>query len=586
MDADDSIPATPINPNNFPAKLWRLVNSPRYQSICWDSRGEGIIIDQQLFESELLCASKSMSENNELFKTSNFTSFIRQLNLYGFRKVMMGAGNNAGHLHPGGDLGVGDGQLHHFHNVHFRKEHPGMLVNLKRLTSTNKAKLAAGLEVNTRPPNRFQRLLTNSLEQSKGEKQGHVSLGQIHRSLQQENLSSYPYASPSHSHIGFPLKGLDRTPIPPRTWSNPMGLLPGQVEASSFREKGFLFPVLQMLPTEVTYTLQPSPTAVHVQQGPTSISGAMQKFGGYAPPAAQYSQAYYPTAPLYHSNFLCFLLCCSSPAHMEHLTGCPNPVVSSYQHCSYFQSPPMQSSFPMDFLPPLWPSGDCEGTKKDEVNLEAVFQIVDELHSSPKLEMVKVETQENQAESSSSSPPRKHHAPLTVTSENVGDCFSHTNQLESLTPVNTDITSYVTAADQSTPSPLPQPSEYIYPSRKIQKDSSNGFSPTCNVLDINVKLEKDENQSKLAVAPVDQGLSPIPLKVAVNSPSSLLPGQKQNLESEPTSADSVAKEEVISQNRENRETSKPDKSPDLTLLVDVACKQEQFPKWGELGEQA
>ncbi|KAJ1184903.1 hypothetical protein NDU88_001700 [Pleurodeles waltl] len=171
MEIEDALLSTPINPNNFPAKLWRLVNSPRYQSIRWDSRGEGVIIDQQLFESELLCPSKPLDEATELFKTTNFTSFIRQLNLYGFRKVVLGVGSNPGQLHPGGDLGAGDGHLHHFHNVHFRKDHPDMLVNLKRLTSANKAKLAAGLEVNSRPPNRFQRLLTNSLDSmGKGDK--------------------------------------------------------------------------------------------------------------------------------------------------------------------------------------------------------------------------------------------------------------------------------------------------------------------------------------------------------------------------------------------------------------------------------
>uniref|UniRef100_A0A663ENA1 HSF-type DNA-binding domain-containing protein n=1 Tax=Aquila chrysaetos chrysaetos TaxID=223781 RepID=A0A663ENA1_AQUCH len=125
----------PINPNNFPAKLWQLVNSPRFRSICWDARGEGLLIDQPLFESELLAA--------DFFKTKNFTSFIRQLNLYGFRKVVMGGSA---------------GPLHHFHSPNFRRDRPDLLIHLKRLTSANKAKLAAGLEVTSRPPNRFQRV--------------------------------------------------------------------------------------------------------------------------------------------------------------------------------------------------------------------------------------------------------------------------------------------------------------------------------------------------------------------------------------------------------------------------------------------
>uniref|UniRef100_A0A8C8RG34 Heat shock factor protein 5 n=1 Tax=Pelusios castaneus TaxID=367368 RepID=A0A8C8RG34_9SAUR len=110
--------AAPINPNNFPAKLWRLVNSPRFRSIRWDARGEGLLIDQPLFEAELL----------GLFKTSNFTSFIRQLNLYGFRKVVLGP--PAAPAPPG--------PLHHFHSPHFRRDRPDLLVHLKRLTSANK----------------------------------------------------------------------------------------------------------------------------------------------------------------------------------------------------------------------------------------------------------------------------------------------------------------------------------------------------------------------------------------------------------------------------------------------------------------
>uniref|UniRef100_A0A8C8ALF8 HSF-type DNA-binding domain-containing protein n=1 Tax=Otus sunia TaxID=257818 RepID=A0A8C8ALF8_9STRI len=112
-----------INPNNFPAKLWRLVNSPRVQSICWDARGEGLIIDQQLFEREVLAAG--------LFKTKSFASLTRQLNLYGFRKL--GETSSA----PGGGSdgeGALSGPLHRFHSPHFLRDHPDLLVRMKRLT--------------------------------------------------------------------------------------------------------------------------------------------------------------------------------------------------------------------------------------------------------------------------------------------------------------------------------------------------------------------------------------------------------------------------------------------------------------------
>ncbi|XP_063812268.1 heat shock factor protein 5 isoform X2 [Pseudophryne corroboree] len=323
MDVAESLMSTPINPNNFPAKLWHLVNSPHYQSICWDSSGEGVIVDKPLFESELLRPSDPTNEASDWFKTTNFSSFIRQLNLYGFRKVVPVSAESPNSRHPGGDIGAGDGHLHHFYSAYFRKEHPELLVNLKRMTSSNKAKMAAGLKVNSRLPNRFQRLLTDSLVDQSNI--GPMSIEQDHRIFRRDSHSPYFYGSPaSCSHIGFPLKELDRTPTPPRQWPSSIGMLQGQLDSqSSFPGNNIIFPVLQRFPTDVKYTLSAVPTSSH-----SAMSGALQQYGSYVPPTAQYSHPYYPTA---------VLPCCTSQAHMECLVSCSGSALPSYQHCSYFQ---------------------------------------------------------------------------------------------------------------------------------------------------------------------------------------------------------------------------------------------------------
>ena len=149
MDAADSLLPDCINPKNFPAKLWHLVNNPANRAICWDSSGEVIIIDQQLFEKQILSPGSIASDNADAFKTTNFSSFVRQLNLYGFRKA--GPANTA-------PTNVITGTHHHFFNLNFKRNHPELLVNLRRLTVDNKAKLQAGLNVNCRPPSRYQRI--------------------------------------------------------------------------------------------------------------------------------------------------------------------------------------------------------------------------------------------------------------------------------------------------------------------------------------------------------------------------------------------------------------------------------------------
>lgn len=67
----------------FPEKLWWIVNNPKREEIHWNLQGTAIVIPSiQRFVSEIL-----NNPSSALFKTKHFASFVRQLNLYGFRKV-------------------------------------------------------------------------------------------------------------------------------------------------------------------------------------------------------------------------------------------------------------------------------------------------------------------------------------------------------------------------------------------------------------------------------------------------------------------------------------------------------------------
>ncbi|XP_029105256.1 heat shock factor protein 5 isoform X2 [Scleropages formosus] len=340
MELDAALLFLPINMKNFPAKLWRLVNDPHTDSVRWDQQGEGILIDRALFEAEVLSAVREPAADGgnaasgDLFKTNNFTSFIRQLNLYGFRK---GGGRQDDEPDSPAEL--------HFQNPYFKRDKPELLAHLRRMTRSNRAKLQAGLEVSCRRPSRWQ--LQFSAPPCRGHA-GHRLAGHIHDGSHGSMLS------PDQCHSEQEMRGYDRTVMPQCSWI---------VEPSDTSAPCTVSPTLgaQQLPSDSPHL------------------GYRQKHR-IAPHHLQYPPGFYASA-------MC--QCCFQPvvnARRVHQTS------SAFSHYSY-----NQTNYPGSWVHPEnqeWPSSDSELAKKEDVNLDTVFQIADNLQVSPIVCMAKVQATE------------------------------------------------------------------------------------------------------------------------------------------------------------------------------------------------
>ncbi|XP_012557894.1 uncharacterized protein LOC100206582 [Hydra vulgaris] len=98
----------PLSP--FVSKLRFLLNNPKYRhAIHWSEDGCYIVVtDIESFRQSIL------ENEEEMFKTNNFTSFVRQLNLYGFRKIP-----SNGKCDPMKNM--------KFEHLYFRREQPDLM---------------------------------------------------------------------------------------------------------------------------------------------------------------------------------------------------------------------------------------------------------------------------------------------------------------------------------------------------------------------------------------------------------------------------------------------------------------------------
>ncbi|XP_017288265.1 heat shock factor protein 2 [Kryptolebias marmoratus] len=115
MKQSSSVPA-------FLTKLWTLVeDAETNEFICWSQEGNSfLVLDEQRFAKEIL---------PKFFKHNNMASFIRQLNMYGFRKVM--------HIDTGIVKQERDGPVE-FQHPHFKHGQDELLENIKRKVSNSR----------------------------------------------------------------------------------------------------------------------------------------------------------------------------------------------------------------------------------------------------------------------------------------------------------------------------------------------------------------------------------------------------------------------------------------------------------------
>ncbi|KAM6964809.1 heat shock factor protein 2 [Aplochiton taeniatus] len=115
MKQNSNVPA-------FLTKLWTLVeDAETNEFICWSQEGNSfLVLDEQGFAKDIL---------PKFFKHNNMASFIRQLNMYGFRKVM--------HMDTGIVKQEKDGPVE-FQHPYFKHGQDDLLENIKRKVSNTR----------------------------------------------------------------------------------------------------------------------------------------------------------------------------------------------------------------------------------------------------------------------------------------------------------------------------------------------------------------------------------------------------------------------------------------------------------------
>ena len=99
-----------LTANIFPKKLWQLVNNNAIEAITWNRHGDGIIVNKNLIEKKFLSLNG--------FKATSSSSFVRQLNLYGFKKSRR--------------FNRDEPNIHHYFHPNFKRRQPELLLLLRK----------------------------------------------------------------------------------------------------------------------------------------------------------------------------------------------------------------------------------------------------------------------------------------------------------------------------------------------------------------------------------------------------------------------------------------------------------------------
>ncbi|XP_014809068.1 PREDICTED: heat shock transcription factor, Y-linked-like [Calidris pugnax] len=115
---------------HFPQKLWKLVESPQFQSIWWSAGGKCVAINEGLFKEEVL----GRGGPQRVFGMNTMKSFLRQMNLYGFTKLKNDVQRSASlpEFLAEEAAASAHSQILYYYNPNFNRNHPHLLESCKR----------------------------------------------------------------------------------------------------------------------------------------------------------------------------------------------------------------------------------------------------------------------------------------------------------------------------------------------------------------------------------------------------------------------------------------------------------------------